>query len=399
MDSSNIEQLFFQYNPWWEDGFQVKKIIKREQLLSTLYPLMETPDIIILTGLRRVGKTITMKSLIQYLINKKNITPTHCFYISMDDYQLESYRLIDVINEYRKLMKLSVKDNIIVFFDEITYIDNFQIQLKNIYDKGHVKCIVSSSSSSILKDDSAHLTGRKRIVEINPLDFDEYLQFKNIKVSKADEAILETYFTEYMQIGGMPEYVLRGEREYLVSLIDDIIMKDIVAYHSLKNPTLIREFFILLMERAGKQISLNKIANILKISPDTAKRYLTMFEETYLVHLVSRHGKTNETLLSAKKIYATDVGMRNIIVGFRDKGAIFENIVFMKIKNYRPQYVYVNGQELDFLINGSLLEVKFNTKLIGKQLETFEAFKAEHKYIINGYKGLRQIQTITENLT
>ena len=58
------------------------------------------------------------------------------------------------------------------------------------------------------------------------------------------------------------------------------------------------------MERTGKQVSLNKIANILKIAPDTAKRYLGLFEQSYLIHLVPRYGKTNETLLSSKKVYA-----------------------------------------------------------------------------------------------
>lgn len=72
-----------------------------------------------------------------------------------------------------------------------------------------------------------------------------------------------------------------------------------------------------------------------------------MFEETYLIWLVPRFGKTNETLLSPKKVYATDIGMRNIIVGFRDRGAIFENLVFMKIKNKDPQYVSTAGQEIE----------------------------------------------------
>ena len=386
-----IGSLFHQYNPWWEKGYSFDSVIERAHVLLSLYSSIKTPEVIVLTGLRRVGKTTTMKCLIRHLIDDLAVAPAHCFYVSMDDYQLGTTSLIDVIDAYRKVMKISVKEKIYVFFDEITYVNNFQIQLKNLYDKGNVKCIVSSSSSSILKDDSAYLTGRKRIVEINPLDFEEYLKFKNIRISKADQGLLETYFLDYMQIGGMPEYVLREEREYLVNLIDDIIMKDIVGYHGIRNPGVIKEFFILLMERAGKQVSINKVANILKISPDTAKRYLTMFEETYLIRLVPRFGKTNETLLSAKKVYATDIGMRNIIVGFRDKGAIFENIVFMKIKDQDPKYVYQNGQEIDFFTNGRLIEVKYHRDIEGKQLMVFDKFKAQHKMVIKNYVDLKKL--------
>lgn len=381
----DIDQLLYQYNPWWEENISLDTIIERKKVLSNLYPLLQTPDVLLLTGLRRVGKTITMKCLIHYLIKTSAVNPQHCLYVSMDDYQLSSYNLISLIDTYRKILKISVKQKIYAFFDEITYIKDFQIQLKNIYDKGNVKCIVSSSSSSVLKDNSALLTGRKRIIEINPLDFDEYLEFKKISVPKADAGLLETYFLEYMQDGGMPEYVLRREREYLVNLIDDIIMKDIVAHHGIRHADLIKDFFVLLMERAGKQISINKVANILKISPDTAKRYLTLFEQTYLIHLVPRFGKTNESLLSAKKVYATDIGMRNIIVGFRDKGAIFENIVFMKIKAYQPKYVYTSGQEIDFWFDDTLLEVKYHKKIEDKQQTVFNAFQAKRKKIITNY--------------
>ncbi len=381
----DFEELLHQYNPWWAGEQPAASAIERKSVLLQLYPLMETKDVIMLTGLRRVGKTITIKSLIRYLINDKKIAPQYCFYVSMDDYQLKDLSLIDVIAEYRKVMKIKSNEKIYVFLDEITYIKDFQIQLKNLYDKGYVKCVVSSSSSSLLKDDSAFLTGRKRIIEINPLDFDEYLLFKNIHVSPADKSLLETYFLEYMQTGGIPEYVLHGDREYLVNLIDDIIMKDIVAKHQIRQPETIKEFFILLMERSGKQISINKVANILKISADTAKRYLSLFEETYLIHLVPRYGKTNETILSSKKVYATDVGMRNVAVGFRDKGPIFENIVFMKIKQFKPCYVYDDNNEIDFFFNNILLEVKYHHELSEKQMKLFENFKADQKIIIQNY--------------
>lgn len=386
----DFEALFYEYNPWWSDGALNIALMERPQVLAPLYPLLVVREILMLTGLRRVGKTITMKYLIHHLISKKNIKPSHCFYVSLDDYLLRNIHIVDVITEYRKLLKISVREKIYVFLDEITYAADFQIQLKNLYDKENVKCVVSSSSSSLLKDDSAYLTGRKRIVEINPLNFDEYCSFKKIHVTLADKNLLESYFLDYMKTGGIPEYVLHGDREYLVTLVDDIITKDIIAKHKIRQPETIKEFFILLMERAGKQISLNKVANILKISVDTAKRYLSLFEETYLIHLVPRYGKTNESLLSAKKVYATDIGIRNVTVGFRDKGAIFENIVFMAIKQHHPEYIYQDQNEIDFVFDDTILEIKYHADLPEKQKKLLGSLPQSNKIVIRNYLEFRK---------
>ena len=132
----------------------------------------------------------------------------------------------------------------------------------------------------------------------------------------------------------------------------------------------------------------------MKISLDTAKRYLALFEETYLIHLVSRFGKTNETLLSAKKVYVTDIGIRNVVVGFRDKGAIFENIVFMKIKQHKPRYLYVDKHEIDFVYNDTLLEVKYHSEFSEKQMEVFKNFDAPNKIIIKNYRDFQQFLTL-----
>ena len=102
----DIEQLLYQYNPWWEDGYKPENVIERKAVMKSLYPLLKTRDIIMLTGLRRVGKTITMKCLIQYLIEQHDISPHHCLYVSMDDYQISRLTLAEVLDNYRKVMGL-----------------------------------------------------------------------------------------------------------------------------------------------------------------------------------------------------------------------------------------------------------------------------------------------------
>ena len=142
--------------------------------------------------------------------------------------------------------------------------------------------------------------------------------------------------------------------------------------------------FLLLMERAGKQLSINKIANILQISPDTANRYLEYFADTFLIHLVSRHGKTNERILSPKKIYSADTGIRVLFTGLRDKGSLFENYVYLRLRPLEPSYIYENKTEIDFYLPGkTLIEVKYHNEPLSSNQETlFNTFPCQARIII-----------------
>lgn len=386
-----MEELFYKSNPWWEENYTYEGK-KRELYLQQLESFFLNKDIIFLTGLRRVGKTSILKSFISRLINEKNITPKHIFYISLDLIALEKLSITQILQEYRKLHKIASSQKIYLFLDEVTSKESYSQELKNLYDLEDIKIHASSSSASLLRDKNAYLTGRQRVIEVMPLDFNEYLEFKNIKVKKSDAYLLEGYFEEYMSDGGMPEYVLGGDISYLQNLIDNILYKDIIAYHNIKNEQAVRDFYRLLMERSGKQLSLNKIANILEIGVDSAKRYLSYFEDTYLVYTIEKYGKLNERLKNPKKVYAGDVGLKNIVTGFRDKGAIFENLVFLKIKNLHPSYFYEGGIEIDFMTNNkTLIEVKYKSTLNEKQQKLFDDTQASKKIVVDGYRSFLDI--------
>lgn len=389
-----MEELFYKSNPWWEENYTFEGK-KRELYLQQLGNYFLNKDIIFLTGLRRVGKTSILKSFISQLINEKEISPKHIFYISLDLIALEKLTITEILQEYRKLHKIASSQKVYLFLDEVTSKESYSQELKNIYDLEDIKIHASSSSASLLRDKNAYLTGRQRVIEIMPLDFNEYLEFKEVKVKKSDGYLLESYFEEYMSDGGMPEYVLEGDISYLQNLIDNILYKDIIAYHNIKNEQVIRDFYRLLMERSGKQLSLNKIANILEIGVDSAKRYLSYFEDTYLIYTIEKYGKLNERLKSPKKVYAGDVGLKNIVTGFRDKGAVFENLVFLKIKPLRPSYFYEGGIEIDFMTEDkTLIEVKYNSVLNEKQQKLFDITEANKKIVVDGYRAFLEIDTM-----
>ncbi|TRZ77608.1 ATP-binding protein [bacterium] len=388
-----MEELFYRYNPWWEGKYQLADVVERPGFLDVLKKHLSSKQVVFLTGLRRVGKTTSLKLLIKDLIDNKSIDPKHIFYISLDDYSISKKTISEIVDEYRKIHKITFKEKVYLFLDEVAYQEDFEIQLKNLYDNQNTKIYASSSSASIIKSKKPYLTGRNVIVELLPLDFEEYLEFKNIEISKADQKLKDKYFEEYLEKGGLPEYVLQGDVEYLKELVDDIIYKDIAAFYNVKDPQNLKDFFMLLMERSGKIASINKMAHILDISPDTAKRYLQMFADAYLIYLVPRFGKTNDGILSPKKVYAPDLGIRTFFTGFRDIGSLFENYVYLKIKDRNPCYVYEDKLEIDFLTEDkTLIEVKYNREMKEKQLEFFNKIKAKKKIKIYGINDLKKIE-------
>ena len=144
----NMEEILYQYNPWWEDFVFSEEIIPRERYLGRLIKYLDNKQIISLTGLRRVGKTTLMKLIIKELI-RKGVPSKLILYISLDDYLFHQNSIIEIINEYRKLHKLKIEEKIFLFLDEVTYKKKFHIQLKNIYDSQNTKIFAASSSASM----------------------------------------------------------------------------------------------------------------------------------------------------------------------------------------------------------------------------------------------------------
>lgn len=161
-----MKELLYQYNPWWEESFKNENVKPREKYLVELRKYLDFKQIIILTGLRRVGKTTLMKLIVEELISK-GFDSKRILYVSLDDYLLHKNNIIEIINEFRKVHKIKIEEKIYLFLDEVTYKEDFHVQLKNIYDSQNAKLFVASSSASMLRDKKASLTGRAWIFDIS----------------------------------------------------------------------------------------------------------------------------------------------------------------------------------------------------------------------------------------
>ncbi len=172
----------------------------------------------------------------------KGFDSKHILYVSFDDYLLYKNNIIEIINEFRKVHKIKIEKKIYLFFDGITYKKNFHVQLKNTYDSQNTRLFVASSSASMLRDKKASLTGRAITLEIKPLNLEEYLFFNGVTIKKRDKQLYKSHFLEYCKVGGLPENVLNPNRDYLMNLVDDIIQKDITAFHGIKNCQIVRNY-------------------------------------------------------------------------------------------------------------------------------------------------------------
>lgn len=378
-----MEQLLNRLNPWWTQKYVINAV-PRDEYINEIMSSLKNDLIIFLTGMRRIGKTTLMRSVIEKL--QTTIPPKNILFVPLDHLLFMDKRILDIVETFREINKITFKERIYLFFDEIQAKENFEQDLKSLVDNENVKIFCSGSQSLLLRDKKALLTGRTKTIHINPLTFKEFLQFSDIQITKENKHLYKKYFEEYLEIGGIPRYVLERDPGYIIELVDAIIVKDIVSYHNLKNLKIIKELFLLLCERAGKRLSFNKIANILSVSVESIRHYISFMEESFLINLVYRHTKTlNERIKSNRKVYIADVGIRNVIASFKDKGAIFENLVFLNIKDKDPKYYFENNKEIDFVFKDTAIECKYKETIDKEELSALNTSRFKKKMVVKDY--------------
>jgi len=377
-----MKELLYQFNPWWEGSFHSSSVV-RPRYLDRLFGSLESKEIVFMVGLRRVGKTTLMHQIIEKLL--LNHKPEHVLYVSLDHPLFDETSILDVLKEYRTIHGLPRKERVFLFFDEVHLKEGFERDLKMLYDMENVKVYASGSSSLLLQHKGSFLTGRQRSIMIEPLDFAEFLSFRGVSIKNSEDYLLDKYAEDYLRVGGIPEYVLRGEDGYLRELVENIIYKDIVGRYGIKNPDLLRKLFFMLAERVGSRFTYSKLANVLGLSVDTVKQYAYYLEETFLVYLVSKHASSmNESIYAPKKVYLADNGIRNSFIGFKDLGSLAENQVFLKIKDMgKVSYYFESDREIDFIVNKTAIEVKYKDKITEEDKKTLKDAKAGRKIIVS----------------
>ena len=294
---TDIKERLIDSNPWWKGNFELE--FKDRDVYSRLQKFFRTPQMLALTGLRRVGKTTLMKKLALDFIhdgngNKGGMDPKNVVYFSFDDSQAIGPR--DVITEYERLTGKDVKTGRhLILFDEVQKLTNWEEKIKIIYDVfgKNAKIIVSGSESLFIRKKSREsLAGRIFEFKVEPLTFREFLAFKGDSCHVNGAAIYEKellkLFNEFVRTAGFPELMGVKEkdvtRKYLKDgIVDKIIYKDIPKLFNVKDPSILESLLNVFMEEPGQIVELSALASELNISRQTVSIYLTYLEQSFLV--------------------------------------------------------------------------------------------------------------------
>jgi len=396
MHVNQIKEVIISQQEEYTEIFEKERIIEREVKKEDLLAALQYPNILVLLGPRRSGKSILSLSLLK---EKK------FGYINFDDERLFGMKAEDLNAVLQAFYELYGDIDYLVL-DEIQNIPGWELFANRLRRTKRV--IITGSNSKLLSGELAtKLTGRYIDFTLFPFSFREYLSYMSVDFEKSDiystkfRAKIKNYLKEYMKLGGFPECYKFGSK-ILPRIYRDLIEKDIVQKHKIKDPIAVRELAKLLISSFSKEISFKKMKEHTKIkNVHTVSKYVSYISSAYLLFLVNKFSfKLREQFKAPKKVYCIDPGIINSI-SFQvseNIGRLMENVVAIELirsKHYADSqeeiYYWKNQlqEEVDFVIkSGSnvkqLIQVCYDTTETNtKEREIKALLKASHELRCN----------------
>jgi len=338
----------------------------KRKIFNSLEKHLSVKQVTVLTGMRRTGKTTLVKQLMEVSIIEQKLF--------FDLEKLEDRDRFDVRNYDLIIKRLSEEGvdfskKVMICIDEIQLLLNIPSVIKYLYDHYDIKFIVTGSSSYYIKNKfQESMAGRKKIFEIYPLDFGEYLTFNNYKFKSLEnlESLendtfvteeIQKHYTDYCNFGGFPEVVLTNEisekKDILQDILSSYINIDLVQIADIKKIPELRAIIKLLAARIGSKLDISKIANTVNLSRQTVDNYIYLLENTYFIKTIPVYSlNADREIVKARKVYFYDNGIAS---QFTELGssARFENAVFNQLHHFGEvsYYQLKTGKEIDFIID------------------------------------------------
>lgn len=346
----------------------------KRKIFNSLEKHLSVKQVTVLTGMRRTGKT----TLVKQLIEASDIEHKLFFDLEkLEDRDFFDVRNYDLIIKRLSEQGIDFSKKVMICIDEIQLLPNIPSVIKYLYDHYNIKFIVTGSSSYYIKNKfQESMAGRKKIFEIYPLDFGEYLTFNNFKYkglenleslhndSIINEEIQKNY-TDYCTYGGFPEVVLTKDislkKDVLQDILSSYINIDLVQIADIKKLPELRNIIKLLAARIGSKLDISKMANTVNLSRQTVENYIYLLENTYFIKTIPVYSlNADREIVKARKVYFLDNG---IATQFADlsSGSKFENAIFNQLHHFGEvsYYQLKTGQEIDFIIDKKIaFEVK-----------------------------------------
>lgn len=357
-------------------NFKQKDLGVNRSILSSLSSLIGVPQIVIITGLRRVGKSTLLAQIAKKYLNDDY------YFINFEDERLLNFKAKDFDLLHETLITLFGEKKIF-FLDEIQNVPDWERFVRRLHDQGYKFFITGSNASLLSQELGTRLTGRSIQIELFPFSFNEFLSFKQVEVpdmqvlTTTERGLMKRICNEYVTSGGIPDSLKYPEIDVHQGLYNDVIYRDIATRYNIDNTKSLKELALYLLSNTSSLISYNKLKELLKLgSVNTIKNYIEYLENSWLFFTLNKYAYSiKEQQIAAKKIYGIDTGLINS-VGFsfsENKGKLIENIVFLHLrKRYNEIFYYKteSNHEVDFFIPQSRQLIQVSQNINSK--DTFE---------------------------
>ena len=310
--------------------------INRNRYLNTLLRKRNNGLIKIITGIRRCGKSYLLGTIFKNALIDEGVPENHILHMSLDSFENEKY-----LNpkEFYTWATEKITDNktYYLLLDEIQLMDRFESVLNGLNEKPNVEVYVTGSNAKFLsKDIATEFAGRGDEIHMYPLSFSE---FKSVYNGDNQHAL-----QEYMLWGGIPLVVLAAEEDkakLLKTLFEETYIRDIILKHKIRNQRELEDLLNILSSSIGSLTNPEKLMNTFrtvkksKITANTISKYIEYCEDSFLVESAKRYDiKGKAYIETPQKYYFTDLGLRNVRIGFRQNEPthIMENIIYNELK-------------------------------------------------------------------
>lgn len=384
----------------------MKNVIKRELYLEKIRPYYDIDIIKVLTGMRRSGKSIILKQIMDEIISTSKVSKDHIIYINFEDFAYEEIKTAKLFYELVK-SKMIDDEKYYMFFDEIQHVSEFEKVIASFKATCNCSIFITGSNSKLLSGELATLlVGRTVEFKILPFSYKEscdYLELNGINVNH------DEFFYNYLEFGGLPQRFdfksPDATLKYLKEHYQGICEKDIFKKNSSIEKYKFNAICSYVLANAGKEFSAENVMNFYNSNNQAAKKeiekktiynYLEKMEKAFLISRVQRFNIAGKEILKTKeKQYAMDMGLRIIqtnTVHFEDT-FFLENIIYNELivrdyevfvgKTYKGEvdFVAIKGNKKCFIQVAYLLA---SQATIDREFDAFSPISdASPKYVLS----------------
>lgn len=310
-------------------------------------------EIVVITGIRRCGKS-TLLQQIRAEQSEKD------YFINFDDERLIQFKVEDFQLLYETFIELFGVQKTF-YFDEIQNITGWERFVRRLHDYGNKVYITGSNANMLSRELGTHLTGRYVTMELYPFSFREFLEFNGKALTQGDmystegRSELKAMFSKFVLFGGFPVFLENQNDNYMKSLYENILYRDVLVRNNLTNEKELLELVYFLASNVSRLSSFNSLAKTIGIkNASTISNYLQFIQNTYLIFQVNKFDfSLRKQIQNPRKTYFIDQALVTRL-GFlfsEEKGRLLENIAFIELKRRGQEVFYYRGKnECDFLI-------------------------------------------------